>query len=75
MVAFVLSLALALFSHSHAHATGGHLPMKGVVIPGVSLAGIKIGDSEQHVRQVWGHELRHVPVLHRPDLALRVSER
>jgi hypothetical protein len=54
MVAFVLSAALALFSHSPSHGWGGHLPVKGVLVPGVSLAGIKIGDSERHVRRVWG---------------------
>jgi hypothetical protein len=55
MVAFVLSAALALFAHSGSHAvTRGHLPMKGIVIPGVSLAGVKIGDTEQHVKAVWG---------------------
>ena len=55
MVAFVLSAALALFAHTGSHAAArGHLPMKGVVIPGVSLAGVKIGDTEQHVKAVWG---------------------
>jgi hypothetical protein len=55
MVAFVLSAALALFAHTGSHAVArGHLPMRGVVIPGVSLAGIRIGDTEQHVREVWG---------------------
>ena len=55
MVAFVLSAGLALLAHTGSHAVArGHLPMRGVVIPGVSLAGIRIGDTEQHVRQVWG---------------------
>ena len=55
MVAFVLSAALALFAHTGSHAAArGHLPMRGVVVPGVSLAGIRIGDTGQHVRQVWG---------------------
>jgi hypothetical protein len=54
MVAFVLSAALALFSHAAFHPAGGHLPVKGIVIPGVSLAGIKVGDTEQRVRKVWG---------------------
>jgi hypothetical protein len=28
--------------------------MKGVVVPGVSLAGVRIGDTEQDVRRLWG---------------------
>jgi hypothetical protein len=55
MVAFALSAALALFAHTASHAEGnGRLPMRGVVIPGVSLAGVKIGDTEQRVRRLWG---------------------
>ena len=56
MVALVLTAALAVFSHSGAHAarSAGHLPMRGVIIPGVSLAGVKIGDTEQRVRRLWG---------------------
>lgn len=56
MVAFVLSAALALFSHTGAHSAraAGHLPIRGLVIPGVSFAGVKIGDTEQRVRQLWG---------------------
>ena len=56
MVALVLTAALALFSHSGTHAArlAGHLPIRGVVIPGVSLAGVKIGDTEQRVRRLWG---------------------
>jgi hypothetical protein len=54
MVALVLSAALALFTHSGTHAGNGHLPARGLVIPGVSLAGVKIGDSMQQVRKVWG---------------------
>ncbi len=57
MVAFVLSIALALVSHSSAHQARAatHFPSRGVVVPGVSFAGIKLGDTEQRVRAVWGN--------------------
>ena len=57
MVAFVLSLALALVSHSSAHQAAPRRTSRsrGVVVPGVSFAGIKLGDTEQRVRAVWGH--------------------
>ncbi len=60
MTAFVLSIALALVSHSGSQTarraeTAAHFPSKGVVVPGVSFAGIKLGDSEQHVRSLWGN--------------------
>jgi hypothetical protein len=52
MVALVLSVALALAQHSG--AARGHLPTQGLVIPGASFAGVRIGDSMQRVRMVWG---------------------
>jgi hypothetical protein len=55
MVAYILSLALALTSHAGTHATG-HLPSRGVIVPGVSFAGVKIGDTEQRVKAVWGNQ-------------------
>jgi hypothetical protein len=55
MVAFVLSAALALFAQTGSHAAArGHLPVRGIVIPGVSLAGVKVGDTEQRVKKLWG---------------------
>jgi hypothetical protein len=59
MLALVLSVALALVSHTghvhkqQAHSTG-HFPTRGVVVPGVNFAGIKLGDTSQHVKAVWG---------------------
>src|SRR5436309_1889294 len=53
MVAFVLSLALALVSH-HA-APSPHFPTVGVITPGSSFAGIKVGQTEQQVTAIWGH--------------------
>jgi hypothetical protein len=54
MVALVLSAALALVSH--AGRAGGQLPARGLVVPGVSFAGLKLGDTEERVRQVWGRD-------------------
>ena len=54
MVALLLSVVLALASHGGATQAEGHLPTRGLVIPGVSFAGVKIGDTEQRVRAVWG---------------------
>ena len=55
MIAFALTIALALVSHSSSQAaqraqSAAAFPSKGVVVPGVSFAGIKLGDTEQHVR-------------------------
>ena len=60
MIAFVLSIALALVSHSGSQAAqrakaAAHFPTKGVVVPGVSFAGVELGDSEQDVRSLWGN--------------------
>lgn len=57
MVAFVLSIALALVSHTgHRQArASAHFPVRGVIVPGVSFAGIKLGDTGQRVRAVWGN--------------------
>lgn len=54
MIAFVLSLAVALSSHSGTQAAG-HFPTRGLVVPGVSFAGVKLGDTEQRVRARWGN--------------------
>jgi hypothetical protein len=59
LVALLLALALVGSHHSHAqqarasHATG-HLPTIGVFVPGVSLAGVKLGMSQVQVAQVLG---------------------
>ena len=52
MVAVVLSVALALLPN--AGAGRGHLPDSGVVIPGRSFAGVRIGDNMDRVRSLWG---------------------
>jgi hypothetical protein len=59
----VTALALAslatVASAGQAQArSAAHFPTAGVVVPGVSFAGIKIGDTEQHVRAVWGSNFR-----------------
>jgi hypothetical protein len=52
MVALVLSVALALLPN--VGAGRGHLPQRGVVIPGRSFAGVHIGDTMDQVRSLWG---------------------
>ena len=53
--AFLLALVIAAGSASAGQARSvAHFPSRGVVVPGVSFAGIKLGDTEQHVRSVWG---------------------
>jgi hypothetical protein len=51
--------AVALFFASHAQAqdqrvAAGHLPTVGVFVPGVSLAGIKLGMTEKQVASILG---------------------
>jgi hypothetical protein len=52
MVALVLSAVLALVSHTG--QARGQLPAHGTVVPGVSFAGLKLGDTEQQVQRMWG---------------------
>jgi hypothetical protein len=56
LVALLLSLALAVVPHTQAHKTqaDGRLPTRGVFKPGVSLAGVKLGDSMTRVKTVLG---------------------
>ena len=53
MVAVLLSLALALVPHAHAKAQG-QLPTRGVFVPGVSLVGVKLGDTQTKVKATLG---------------------
>ena len=45
---------------------------RGLVIPGRSFAGVRIGDTWIEVRSLWGTRVRDVQVLRRRDVALRV---
>lgn len=59
LLSVVVSLAIALLPHAHtqsAHATGT-LPTRGVLVPGVSLAGVKIGMSQTQVKRVLGNNI------------------
>ena len=55
-MALLLSLALAVVPHAHSQQshTAGQLPTRGVLKPGVSLAGVKIGDTMTRVKTVLG---------------------
>lgn len=59
MVTVILSIALALIPHSGSHAShathsSGHLPTRGLFVPGVSLAGVHIGDTQKRVVSILG---------------------
>ena len=55
-IAVVLALAVVLAPPALGSATkaGAFLPAKGILHPGKSLAGIKLGDTMARVKQVWG---------------------
>jgi len=55
VVTLALALALALPQHSAA-GTGVTLPLRGVLVPGKSLAGVGVGDSAATVRSRWGSD-------------------
>jgi hypothetical protein len=50
--------ALVLPAQSIAAPTKATLPQRGVLVPGKSLAGVKLGDSVQRVVDLWGGEYR-----------------
>ena len=55
----LLVVALALAAATAATGSGtqqAHFPLKGIVVPGVSIGGIQIGMTEQQVLARWGHD-------------------
>jgi hypothetical protein len=59
VVAFVASVALALLPHGSAaqaqpQQAAGRLPTRGVLVVGQSLAGIRLGQTQVRVKQLWG---------------------
>jgi len=57
----VLVLAVAVVPQAMAGSTkadGQFLPARGILHPGKSLAGVKLGDSMERVRQLWGQNYR-----------------
>jgi hypothetical protein len=57
----VLILAVALVPQAlgaPTRADGTALPARGILHPGQSLAGVKLGDSMARVRQIWGHNYK-----------------
>lgn len=64
LVTLLVALALAFTNHAHAQQarvthSSGHLPTVGILVPGVSLAGIKLGMTEKQVGKILGEN----PVL------------
>jgi hypothetical protein len=54
LAAIVVPQALA----AHAKADAKFLPARGVLHPGESLAGVKLGDTMARVKQLWGTDYR-----------------
>jgi hypothetical protein len=52
MLAVVLSAVLALSSHGSAHAAA--FPVRGLVVPGKSIGGVKLGETTTAVQAQWG---------------------
>ena len=57
----VLALTIAIVPQAMAAPTkadASALPVRGILHPGKSLAGIQLGDSMARVKQVWGHNYK-----------------
>jgi hypothetical protein len=57
VVVVALAAALALVPQAMAATTksnGNFLPARGVLLPGKSLAGVRLGDTMARVKQLWG---------------------
>jgi hypothetical protein len=57
----VLVLAAALVPQalaSSSSSNGRFLPARGTLVPNTSLAGVKLGDSMQRVRELWGRNYK-----------------
>jgi hypothetical protein len=57
VLTLALALALAVPQH-HAGNAAVTLPLRGVLVPGKTLAGVGLGDSVANVRRVWGGSYR-----------------
>ena len=57
MVTLALALALAVPQH-HAGNAAVSLPLRGVLVPGKSLAGVTVGDTVKSVTSKWGTSYR-----------------
>jgi len=61
IAAVVLFLAIVLVPQAMSSTTKGGastLPARGILHPGKSLAGVRLGDSMERVEQLWGHNYR-----------------
>jgi hypothetical protein len=57
VVTLALALALAFPAHHSANATFT-LPLRGVLVPGKALAGVRLGDTVKSVKGRWGTNYR-----------------
>src|SRR4051812_22430054 len=58
VLAAALLAAALLPAPGVARPTRAALPLKGVLVPGKGLAGVRLGDSQQRVLELWGDEYR-----------------
>ena len=65
LVVLVLSVGVTIAAHATAapqQAGERFLPSRGVLHPGKSHAGVRLGDTKQRVQQVWGNNYRVCPL-------------
>lgn len=55
---FLALAAATLAPQALGAPTRAALPQRGVLVPGKSLAGVRLGDSPQRVQQIWGNHYR-----------------
>ena len=61
LLALVLALALVPVSQAVPGASSATLPTHGILNPGVSLAGVRIGDTDVKVKRLWGSNYKICP--------------
>lgn len=64
MLTFAVSVALLVSAPAGAESAAG-LPARGVLMPGKSLGGLKLGDSQATVRARWGRSYARCAVCRR----------
>src|ERR1700759_2519165 len=79
MLALIASVALALLPQSSAapvqRAVSPGFPARGVFVPGKSLGGVQLGDSQATVEASWGtHHVSCDPALCAPNTWLYIAD-
>jgi hypothetical protein len=66
VLTFTLALTLLLSGTPAADGATAGLPLRGVLAPGQSLGGVRLGDTQLSVRARWGPRFTHCAVCTRP---------